>query len=125
MNIPNDRQYTKEHEWIDASGRVGVTDFAQSSLGDVVFVDMPAVGQTFKAGAAFGVVESVKSVSDLYAPVDGEVVAVNTALGEHPEWLNEDPYGKGWIIEMRRAAASTELLDANQYGALTDHGGEV
>jgi glycine cleavage system H protein len=91
MEFPEDRRYTPDHEWLLPDGTVGITDYAQDALGDVVFVELPAVGRTVKSGEAFGVVESVKSVSDLFSPADGEVVAVNEALRDHPELVNQDP----------------------------------
>jgi glycine cleavage system H protein len=103
MNIPDDLRYTKDHEWLrldGAEGTVGITDFAQDALGDVVFVELPAVGAALELGQAFGVVESNKTVSDLFAPVAGRVVAVNEALRERPEMVNQDPYGEGWMIRL-------------------------
>jgi glycine cleavage system H protein len=99
--IPDDCWYSDSDEWVridDGVARVGITDFAQSQLSDIVFVELPEVGAQVEAGQAFGVVESVKAVSDLIAPVSGEVVEVHKQLDEHPEWLNEDPYGRGWIV---------------------------
>jgi glycine cleavage system H protein len=121
MNVPESLRYTSEHEWVRAEGAdgvVGITDFAQASLGDVVFVELPTVGALLEQGQTFGVVESNKAVSDLYAPVSGEVVAVNEALGERPELVNEDPYGEGWLLRVRMtdAAQTTGLLDADSYG---------
>jgi glycine cleavage system H protein len=103
---PADFKYTKDHEWIKvdgAVGRVGITDFAQKQLGDVVYLDLPQVGRSLKQGDAFGTVESVKAVSELYSPVSGEVTAVNTALADHPEAVNKDPHGS-WLIEVRLSA---------------------
>ena len=103
---PADFKYTKDHEWIKiegAVGRVGITDFAQKQLGDVVYLDLPQVGRTLKQGEAFGTVESVKAVSELYSPVSGEVVAVNTALAEKPETVNKDPHSS-WMVEIRLSA---------------------
>jgi glycine cleavage system H protein len=99
--IPDDCHYTESDEWVRVDGalvRVGITDYAQSELNDVVFVELPETGSQLEAGQAFGVVESVKAVSDLLAPIAGEVTEVHSRLSEHPEWLNEDPYGRGWII---------------------------
>lgn len=110
--IPDDCRYSRSDEWIhmDATiGRMGITDYAQSELSDIVFVELPAVGTQVEAGDAFGVVESVKAVSDLVAPLTGEVVEVHTALAEHPEWVNEDPYGRGWIV----AIAPDDLDDVD------------
>jgi glycine cleavage system H protein len=98
---PDDCRYARSDEWIRLDGtigRIGITDYAQSELSDIVFVELPATGTQVEAGEAFGVVESVKAVSDLVAPVSGEIVEVHTSLGEHPEWVNEDPYGRGWIV---------------------------
>jgi len=103
---PADFKYTKDHEWIKvegAVGRVGITDFAQKQLGDVVYLDLPQVGRALKQGESFGTVESVKAVSELYSPVSGEVVAVNTALAEKPETVNKDPHGS-WMVEIRLSA---------------------
>jgi glycine cleavage system H protein len=122
MNVPQDLRYTKDHEWIrreGGEGVVGITDFAQDALGDVVFVELPAVGTTVAPGDAFGVVESNKSVSDLFAPVAGEVVAVNERLTERPELVNEAPYGDGWMIRIRIASPAEidGLMDAAAYQA--------
>ncbi len=121
---PSDLRYTKDHEWVKVDGDVatiGVTDFAANQLGDVVFVDLPAVGTTVDQFATFGVVESVKAVSDLYAPVSGEVAEVNGALGAQPELVNSDPFGEGWMIKVRLADANQvgDLLDASAYEQLT------
>ncbi|HEX8518053.1 MAG TPA: glycine cleavage system protein GcvH [Pseudonocardia sp.] len=124
--IPDDLRYTEAHEWVregaDGTVRVGITDYAQAQLGDVVFVELPAVGDAVTAGAACGEVESTKSVSELYAPVSGEVVAVNGALDDAPELVNSGPYGDGWMFEVRPADgdAPAGLLDADAYRALTD-----
>ena len=119
MQVPDELRYTKEHEWIrveGAEGTVGITDFAQDALGDVVFVELPSVGATLTAGQTFGVVESNKTVSDLFAPVGGTVVAVNQALREHPERVNQEPYGAGWMIRMTVASGAADgLLDAAAY----------
>ena len=117
MSVPEGLQYTRSHEWVRREGEtatVGITDHAQDELGDVVFVELPETGATFDAGVAFGVVESVKAVSDLYAPVGGEVVEVNSALEETPEKINEDPYGDGWILKLR-ASGEGDLLSAQEY----------
>jgi glycine cleavage system H protein len=130
-DIPADLHYTAEHEWIRRSGddtvRVGITDFAQSALGDVVFVQLPSVGDDVSAGEAFGEVESTKSVSDLYAPISGKVSAVNGDLDGDPQLVNSDPYGAGWLLDVQAAdAAAVEstldgLLDAEAYrGTLTE-----
>jgi glycine cleavage system H protein len=125
--VPADLRYTKEHEWVRVSGdeaTIGITDFAAAQLGDIVFVELPATGRTLDQYAAFGVVESVKAVSDLFAPVSGEVVATNDELASKPELLNGDPYGDGWIVRVRLAdpAQVGDLLDAPAYEALTAEG---
>ena len=125
--IPEDLRYTEAHEWVrdlgDGVVRVGITDHAQSQLGDVVFVQLPAVGDEVAAGSAIGEVESTKSVSDIYAPVSGTVVAVNEALQDNPELINSGPYDDGWMIDLRLAegasSATADLLDAAAYGELT------
>jgi glycine cleavage system H protein len=121
---PDDLLYTKEHEWIRVSdnlGTVGITDFATKELGEVVFVELPKVGDKFKSGDAFGNVESVKAVSELFLPVSGEVIDVNEDLGNSPELLNEDPYGKAWLIQIRMKDPSetTELMSAEEYDEYT------
>jgi glycine cleavage system H protein len=123
MNVPEDLRYSSDHEWARRDGarvRVGITDYAQDALGDVVFVDLPAVGDQVVAGATMGEVESTKSVSEIYAPVAGTVVAVNAELADQPEQLNQDPYGAGWICEIEVAAddGDAALLDAAAYRAL-------
>lgn len=118
MERPTNFRYTREHEWLDADGRVGITDYAQAALGDVVFVELPDVGRSFRQGEAFGVVESVKSVADLYFPVDGTVVAVNTALTTQPELVNQDPFGQGWMIQITIQGNERHLLDASAYATL-------
>ena len=120
MEIPNDLHYTIEHEWVRLKNNratVGVTDFAQGQLGDVVFVEFPAEGTELAKGNTFGVVESVKTVSDIYAPMTGKVVAVNKDLQSQPELVNSDPYGQGWMIEIEFSNSSPEqnLLSADQY----------
>jgi len=116
FDYPPERRYRTTHEWLttDEPRRVGITDFAQDELGDVVFVELPDPGDPLTAGEAFGVVESIKAVSDLYAPVDGEVVGVNEALFDRPELVNEDPYGEGWMLEVR-VDAEGDLLPADEY----------
>ena len=117
MSVPEELQYTRSHEWVRREGEtatVGITDHAQDELGDVVFVELPEVGAAFDAGDSFGAVESVKAVSDLYAPVGGEVVEVNSALEDAPEKINEDPYGDGWILKLR-AGGEGDLLSAQEY----------
>ncbi|MDA9292936.1 glycine cleavage system protein GcvH [bacterium] len=125
MNIPDDLRYSSDHEWIRRDGdliTIGITDYAQDSLGDVVFVEQPEVGQTLAASDTFTEVESTKSVSDIYAPVSGTVTEFNAALDDQPELLNSDPYGAGWIcrIEMSDAAQFDDLLDAAAYRQLTE-----
>jgi glycine cleavage system H protein len=122
--VPSDLRYTKDHEWVRVEGdtaTIGVTDFAANQLGDVVFVDLPVVGRAVEQFATFGVVESVKAVSDLYAPVSGEVVDVNGSLASKPELVNSDPFGEGWMIrvEIGDAAQLGGLLDAAAYQKLT------
>ncbi|CAN5657169.1 glycine cleavage system protein GcvH [soil metagenome] len=122
MSVPGDLQYTKSHEWVRVEGdvaTVGITDHAQDELGDVVFVEMPEQGATLAAGDSFGAVESVKAVSDLYAPVGGEVVEVNGALEDSPEKINEDPYGEGWILKLR-TSDEADLLSAADYEKLLE-----
>ncbi|HEY6712749.1 MAG TPA: glycine cleavage system protein GcvH [Rubrobacter sp.] len=117
MNIPEDLQYTKSHEWVRIEGdtaTIGITDHAQDELGDVVFVELPDEGATFEAGESFGTVESVKAVSDLYAPVSGEVIEVNSTLEDAPENINEDPYGEGWIVKLR-TTDEPDLLSPEEY----------
>ena len=117
MNIPEDLQYTHSHEWVRIEGDtaiIGITDHAQDELGDVVFVELPDEGATFDAGESFGTVESVKAVSDLYTPVGGEVVEVNSALQDAPENINEDPYGEGWIVKLRTTDRA-DLLSPEEY----------
>jgi glycine cleavage system H protein len=122
--VPSDLRYTKDHEWVRVDGdtaTIGVTDFAANQLGDVVFVDLPPVGKSVEQFATFGVVESVKAVSDLYAPLSGEVVEVNGDLGSKPELVNSDPFGDGWMIKVKVGddAQLGELLDAAGYDKLT------
>src|SRR5690349_18430071 len=121
---PADRRYTTEHEWIKPEGQhyvVGITAFAQDQLGDIVYVELPKVGDQLEAGKAFGVIESVKTASDLYAPVSGEVVEVNGSLVDQPQSVNDDPYEGGWMIKVRAADASQveQLLTADQYSDQT------
>ena len=122
MSIPQDLKYTKEHEWLnvaDGVATVGITAFAAESLGDIVFVQLPSVGDTVVAGEVFGEVESTKSVSELYAPVDGEVVEVNEATTDTPELINSDPYAEGWLLKVRLSGDVPALLDAQAYAVLT------
>ena len=123
MNVPAELKYTKEHEWIRVEGDeafVGITDYAQSPLGDIVFVECETVGDTLKAGDTFGTIEAVKTVSELYLPVSGEVLEFNDALEDEPELVNKDPYGKGWIVKISVAdkAQMAGLLDAEAYKAI-------
>ena len=125
MNVPDDLHYSSDHEWARATGdriRVGITDYAQDALGDVVFVDLPDPGATVEAGGLIGEVESTKSVSEIYAPVAGEVVSANTSLTDAPEQMNADPYGDGWICEIAPSdpSAVDALLDAAAYRQLTE-----
>jgi len=125
--VPGDLRYTKEHEWIRVEGDealVGITGYAADQLGDIVFVELPDVGRTLDQHGTFGVVESVKAVSDLYAPVGGEVVATNDALAGKPELVNDDPYGDGWMLRVKLADASQAegLLDAAAYEQLIAEG---
>lgn len=127
-SVPEDRRYTEEHEWAlaqDGMVVVGITDFAQHELGDVVYVELPKVAARVTLGKEFGVVESVKSASDLYSPVTGEVVAVNPELAERPELVNESPYDEGWMMRVRPddIAEIESLLDADGYRRLTQAGG--
>jgi glycine cleavage system H protein len=119
-----ERYYTESHEWVQADGdvaTVGITDFAQSQLGDVVFLELPSVGRMLESGDSFGVVESVKAASDLYSPVSGSVVEVNEALGDNPETVNRDPFGAGWLIKVRLNGDLGEgLLDEAGYKAVTE-----
>ena len=123
LEYPSDLRYTSDHEWVrvgdDGVVRIGITAFAQDALGDVVYVSLPAVGDTVSTGDACGEVESTKSVSDVYAPLDGEVTATNAALDGAPELLNSDPYGEGWMFELRLADTSAVdgLMDATAYTA--------
>lgn len=119
---PKDLKYDKEHEWVKVAGEIaviGISDFAQDQLGEVVYVDLPSVGDEVAAGESFGEIESVKSVSELFSPVSGEIVEVNDALGDSPETVNEDPYGDGWMlkIKMGDAAEVDELMSAEEYEA--------
>jgi glycine cleavage system H protein len=121
---PTDRRYTSEHEWIKPEGEhyvVGITAFAQDQLGDIVYLELPKVGDTIQAGNTFGVIESVKTASDLYAPISGEVVEVNSELVDQPQAVNDDPYAAGWMIKIRAAdpGAVDKLLTAEQYSEQT------
>ena len=121
-SIPNELSYTKEHEWVSSSDltfTMGITDYAQAALGDIVYVQLPKVGETVVAGKVCGEVESTKSVSDIYAPVTGTIVSINDALSNSPETINSDPYGAGWLAKIEVAAAPSDLLTAAQYAELT------
>lgn len=118
FNTPKELRYLKTHEWVRKEGEevvVGISDFAQDALGDVVFIEMPEVGDIFAPGEVFGAIESVKASSDLYAPVGGEIVAVNTALEDDQSPVNKDPYGEGWLIRIKVSGEEGELLDAESY----------
>ena len=125
-NIPGDLKYTKDHEWVklldDDTALVGITDYAQNSLGDVTFVELPDEGDTFSKGDGFSVVESVKAASDIYLPVDGEVLEANTPLEDSPELINQDPYGDGWLIKFKITDATglADLLSAADYTPLAE-----
>jgi glycine cleavage system H protein len=121
MNIPAGLKYTKDHEWIKLEGNIatiGITDFAQGELGDIVYVDINTVGQSVAQGEVFGTVEAVKTVSDLYMPVSGKVTEVNPVLDGSPEKVNEDAYGEGWMIKIEVSGPTTDLLTADQYKEL-------
>ena len=124
-NIPADLKYAKSHEWLkvaaDGTATIGITDYAQNSLGDITFVQVPKVGASLKAGETFGVVESVKAASDVYSPVAGTVIEVNKALDANPEKVNQSPYGEGWMLKLKLAnpAEAAALLSAAVYGQLT------
>lgn len=122
-HTPKDLHYTKEHEWVRMNGNrayIGITDFAQSELGDIVFVELPEVGDTVRAGDTFGTVESVKTVSDLFAPVTGTVVEINEALNDNPEKVNEEPYDTGWMIVVEVTEPGSPMLSAAEYEALVN-----
>jgi glycine cleavage system H protein len=127
VEYPDDLRYTKEHEWVRAEGalvRIGITDFAQDALGDVVYVDLPEVGTEVQAGQAFGEVESTKSVSDVFSPITGSIVERNPLIDEHSELVNEQPYGDGWLVLVSPAdaAAVDALMDAESYRAFVEEG---
>lgn len=126
MNFPKDLKYTEDHEWVRVNGKiaeVGVTDHAQSELGDIVYIDIPDFDAKVKAGETVGTIEAVKTVADMFAPVSGKIVEVNTALNDAPETVNQDPYGAGWIvkIEMSNPAELDKLMDADTYSATLGH----
>ncbi len=123
MNFPQELKYTNEHEWLRVEGDiayVGITDYAQEQLGDIVFVDIPTVGEALEAGETFGTIEVVKTISDLFLPIAGEVLQQNEALEENPELVNKDPYGEGWLIKIKPANIedAQDLLDAEAYKEL-------
>lgn len=123
MTFPENLKYTKDHEWIRVEGNtgvVGITEYAQGELGDVVFVELPQIGKQVKHGDSFGTIEAVKAVSDLFAPISGEVIEINSELEKAPELVNKDPYGKGWMLKLKITGISeiAELLDANSYREL-------
>jgi glycine cleavage system H protein len=121
MNIPAGLHYTKDHEWVKIDGNtatIGITDFAQGELGDIVYVDINTVGQDVNQGDVFGTVEAVKTVSDLYMPIAGKVIEVNPALEASPEKVNEDPYGEGWMIKIEVSGTASDLLSADEYKEL-------
>ena len=125
MNFPQNVKYTNEHEWIRLEGDtayVGITDYAQEQLGDIVFVDIPTEGETLEANEVFGTIEVVKTISDLFLPVAGEILEQNEALADQPELVNQDPYGEGWLIKMKPANAADldNLLNAESYKALVN-----
>ncbi|MCX6220424.1 MAG: glycine cleavage system protein GcvH [Bacteroidia bacterium] len=125
MNIPTALKYTKEHEWIRVEGDiafVGITDFAQGELGDIVFLEIETLGESLEVEEVFGTIEAVKTVSDLFMPASGKIVEINSLLEENPELVNSDPYGKGWLIkvELKDASEVNKLLSAEQYGALLE-----
>ncbi|HWS01620.1 MAG TPA: glycine cleavage system protein GcvH [Prolixibacteraceae bacterium] len=125
MNIPSDLKYTKEHEWIRVEGDaafVGITDFAQGELGDIVFLEIETCGESLEIEEVFGTIEAVKTVSDLFMPVSGEVLEINPLLEEHPELVNSDPYGNGWLIKiaLKDASQLDKLLSAEQYAAMLE-----
>ena len=125
MHIPENLKYTSDHEWVmidSGRAKVGITDYAQDALGDVVFVDIPEVGKRVTVGETVTEVESTKSVSDIYAPLEGEIIEINSDLDDSPELLNGDPYGEGWIfiLELDEAASTDNLLSANEYRELVD-----
>jgi glycine cleavage system H protein len=121
-SIPDEFSYTKEHEWVSMNSLIctmGITDYAQAALGDIVYVQLPKIGETVTAGKVCGEVESTKSVSDIYAPVSGVIVEINPSLSDSPETINSDPYGAGWLAKIQVAEQPTDLLSAVEYGEIT------
>ncbi len=121
MNVPAELKYTKDHEWVRLDGKVatvGITEFAQGELGDIVFVEIETEGETFEGGEVFGTIEAVKTVSDLFMPVSGKIIEFNKSLESNPELVNDDPYGKGWMIKIEVAGSTSELIDAEGYKQL-------
>jgi glycine cleavage system H protein len=121
-SIPNELSYTKEHEWVrveNSKYTIGITDYAQAALGDIVYVQLPKVGELITAGKVCGEVESTKSVSEIYAPVTGTVVEINVALSNSPETINSDPYGAGWLAKVEVSQTPSDLLTASEYGEIT------
>ena len=122
MNIPQELKYTKDHEWVKIDGDVatiGITDFAQNELGDIVYVEIETEGEELSSGEVFGTVEAVKTVSDLFMPVAGEVIEINEALESNPEIVNSDPYGEGWMIKVKVSDEGADLMSSDDYKAVT------
>ena len=121
MKIPEDLKYTKEHEWIKINSKtaiVGITDYAQSELGDIIYVDVTVTGESFEAGASFGTIEAVKTVSDLFMPVGGKIIEFNSSVNDNPAIVNQDPYGDGWLVKIEITGTTDGLLDAEEYKKL-------
>ena len=123
-SVPDNLKYTKEHEWVRetsaTTSQIGITDFAQSALGDIVYVQLPKIGDSVRAGSVCGEVESTKSVSEIYSPITGVIKLINSELDKAPELINQDPYGSGWIAEIEISETPTDLLSANEYQTLID-----
>ncbi len=121
MNVPENLSYTKDHEWVKMDGdtaTIGITDFAQGELGDIVYLEIETIGDSLNSGDVFGTVEAVKTVSDLFMPVSGEVLEVNDALESNPELVNSDPYGEGWMIKVKVSEEGSDLISSEEYGEL-------
>lgn len=121
MNIPQDLKYTKDHEWVKVEGKtgtVGITDYAQGELGDIIYVDVTTVGSDVNAGDAFGTIEAVKTVSDMYAPVSGKIAEFNSRVNDNPAIINQDPYGEGWLVKIEISGSLDGLLSADEYKEL-------